>query len=27
LERCTRYGQANALRADPRAVRAGGLSQ
>jgi hypothetical protein len=27
LERCTRYGQTNALRADLRAVRAGGLSQ
>jgi hypothetical protein len=27
LERCTRYGQAHALRADSRTVRAGGMSQ
>jgi hypothetical protein len=27
LERCARYRQANALRADSRTVRAGGLSQ
>lgn len=27
LERCARYRQTHALRADPRAVRAGGLSR